>query len=248
MTKTTKVPRPTARASKPPAVTPPGTTQLGKPKSGRPPGSSSAATRAKLLTAARKQFAEKGYAQTTFKDVGREAGITHAALYQYFDSKQALYLATLAETQTLLLPQYLAAIEQGASLRERIVGVLMASADAHDADSTITGFLAAIPIEIRRHPELADVLLDPNNQIMLALEQMFDEAKRSGEIVADFSSRHLVDAFLGGGVGVSLFHYGMPTSSLREAMEVFVALIEARVFTAKTATTDTAATDTANKR
>jgi len=202
----------------------------GRAKSGRPPGSSSAVTRAKLLTAARKQFAEKGYAQTTFKDVGREAGVTHAALYQYFDSKQALYLDTLAETQALLLPQYLAAIEQGASLRERIVGVLMASADAHDADSTITGFLAAIPIEIRRHQELRDVLVDPNNQIMRALEQMFDDAKLSGEIVSDFSSRHLVDAFLGGGVGVSLFHYGMPTSSLREGMQVFVALIEARVF------------------
>jgi AcrR family transcriptional regulator len=205
-------------------------TQAGRPKSGRPPGSNSAATRAKLLTAARKQFAEKGYAQTTFKDVGREAGITHAALYQYFDSKRALYLATLADTQALLLPQYLAAITQGVSLRDRIVGVLMASADAHDADSTITGFLAAIPIEIRRHPELREILVDPNDQIMLALEQMFDEAKRNGEIVADFSSRLLVDAFLGGGVGVSLFHYGMPTSSLREAMQVFVAFIEARVF------------------
>ena len=229
MTRTTKAP-PQAKAAK---AT--GTAPSGRPKSGRPPGSNSTATRAKLLTAARKQFAEKGYAQTTFKDVGREAGITHAALYQYFDSKQALYLATLAETQAMLLPKYLAAIEQGASLRERIVGVLMASADAHDADSTITGFLAAIPIEIRRHAELRDVLLDPNNQIMLALEQMFDEAKRDGEIVSEFSSRHLVDAFLGGGVGVSLFHYGMPTSSLREAMQVFVALIEARVFTADAA-------------
>lgn len=203
-----------------------------KGKSGRPPGSSSATTRAKLLTAARKQFAEKGYSQTTFKDVGKEAGVTHAALYQYFDSKQALYLATLAETQAMLLPQYLDAIARGKSLRERIVGVLMASADAHDADSTITGFLAAIPIEIRRHAELREVLVDPNNQIMSALEKMFDEARHNGEIVAHFSSRHLVDAFLGGGVGVSLFHYGMPTSSLREAMEVFVALIEARVFNA----------------
>jgi len=59
--------------------------------------------------------------------------------------------------------------------------------------------------------------------------------RTDGEIVSEFSSRHLVDAFLGGGVGVSLFHYGMPTSSLREAMQVFVALIEARVFTADAA-------------
>jgi AcrR family transcriptional regulator len=241
MTKTTKAPRSQAsRAGKTTrpadagsAATRSGTPQM-RPKSGRPRGSTSATTKAKLLTAARKQFAEKGYSQTTFKDVGREAGITHAALYQYFDSKQALYLATLAETQALLLPQYLDAIARGTSLRERIVGVLMASADAHDADSTITGFLAAIPIEIRRHPELRDILVDPNDQIMQALERMFDDAKRSGEIVAQFSSRHLVDAFLGGGVGVSLFHYGMPTSSLREAMEVFVALIEGRVFKTST--------------
>ncbi len=197
---------------------------------GRPPGSSKEDTLARLLPAARRLFAEKGYAQTTFKDVGRAIGTSHAAIYSYFGSKKELYLATLTDTQALLLPDYLAAIEQGKTLRERIAGVLMASADAHDRDSSITGLLAAIPIEIRRHPELQEALKRENNAVMEALKSIFAEAKASGEICTQASLDNLVTAFLGGGAGVALFQYGMQTSSLRESMEVFVAMVEAQIF------------------
>lgn len=203
-----------------------------KAKPGRPKGSRKEDTRARLLTVARKHFAERGLALTTFKDVGKDLGLSHAAIYQYYGSKIELYKATLAATQALLLPQYMQAIERGNNLRERITGVLMASADAHDKDSTITGMLASVPIEMRRHPELAEHFKLDDDAIMMSLIAMFDEAKANGEIVSKASSAHLVNAFLGGGVGVAIFQYGLQTSSLREAMEVYVALIEAQIFAA----------------
>jgi AcrR family transcriptional regulator len=201
---------------------------------GRPRGSNKEDTLARLLPAARQLFAEKGYAQTTFKDVGGAIGISHAALYSYFPAKLDLYVATLADTQALLLPGYLAAIASGDSLRERIVGVLLASADAHDRDSSITGLLAAVPIEIRRHPELNAALNGQNNEVMDALKAIFAEAKKTGEIRSDASLDNLVTAFLGGGVGVALFQYGLQNSgSLREAMDVYVAMIEGLIFSVK---------------
>jgi AcrR family transcriptional regulator len=197
---------------------------------GRPPGSNKETTLARLLPVSRRQFAEKGYAQTTFKDVGREAGMTHAALYAYFGSKADLYLATLTDTQQLLLPAYQQAIAEGSNLRERITGIMMASAAAHDRDSTITGFLAAVPIEIRRHPELNTALAQQGSAIFQALTTMFDEAKQRGEIIATASTQQLIYAFLGGGVGVALFQYGMQGESLTDAMAVFVAMIEGKIF------------------
>ena len=203
-----------------------------KAKAGRPPGSSKELTLARILPVARKLFAEKGYAQTTFKELGKAMGMSHAAFYQYFSSKTDLYIATFIDTQAVLLPHYLSAIAEGKTLKERITGVLLASAEAHDADSTITGFLAAVPIEMMRHAELYDLLRQQNNEVMVALEAMFEEAKASGEICSTASAQHLVQAFLGGGVGVSLFQYATQEPALRAAMDVFVDLINGKIFSA----------------
>ena len=206
---------------------------IAKSKVGRPKGSNKEDTLARILPAARKLFAEKGFAQTTFKDVGKALGISHAALYQYFGSKTELYVAAVADTQSILLPRYLEAIAQASTLRQRITGVLLASADAHDQDSTITGMLAAVPIEMRRHPELYEALVNQDNGVMLALKDIFDQAKASGEIRSEASAENLITAFLGGGVGVALFQYGMGGDSLRAVMDVYVDLIEARIFSDK---------------
>lgn len=44
-------------------------------------------TREKIVTTARKLFAEKGYEHTDMKEIAKELGMTHAALYYYFGSK-----------------------------------------------------------------------------------------------------------------------------------------------------------------
>lgn len=194
---------------------------------GRPRGSNKEAKLAQILQAARRQFAEKGYSQTTFKDVGREVGMTHAALYSYFSSKLELYAATLMDAQSVLLPEYLHALEECSTLRERFQRILMASARASDRDPTVTGFLAAVPIETRRHPELLAELPRQNNGIYQALANMFEDAKRKGELNPTLSTENLIVAFFGGALGVSLFHYGLHAQTrLTDAMAVFSMLID----------------------
>lgn len=196
-------------------------------KVGRPRGSNKEVKLAQILLAARRQFAEKGYAQTTFKDVGRAVGMTHAALYSYFDSKLELYAATLVDAQSVLLPDYLQAMEECTTLRERFGRILMASARAADEDPTVTGFLAAVPIEMRRHPELLAELLKQNNGLYLALTGMFEDAKQQGELNPALSTENLIAAFFGGALGVSLFHYGMHSATrLTDAMNIFATLID----------------------
>jgi AcrR family transcriptional regulator len=199
-------------------------------RAGRPKGSSKEDTLAKMMPVARRLFADKGYAQTTFKDIGAELGISHAALYSYFPSKKELYKATVADAQSLLLPYYVEAIESEARLRDRIRHILLATAKEHDKDSSITGLLAAVPIELHRHSDLFEEMFDANNSIMQALYAIFAEAQANGEIAKDTSVENLVTALLGGGVGVALFQYGMNKPDLTATMEVYVALIESTLF------------------
>ena len=201
-----------------------------KSRIGRPKGSSKEETLPKLLIEARRLFADKGYAQTTFKDIGRAMGLSHAALYAYFPSKKELYLAAVADAQALLLPHYIDAFEKETTLKNRIRHILLATANEHDKDSSITGLLAAVPIEMRRHDELYSALADGNNTLMQSLEMIFEQAKENKEILIDAPASDLVAALLGGGVGVALFQYGLKEANLTRTMEIFVALIDAKLF------------------
>lgn len=199
-------------------------------KLGRPIGSTKEDTLARIMPIARNLFADKGYAQTTFKDVGKEAGISHAAMYTYFASKKELYLATFSQTQALLVPHFIAAFTNGTTLMERIRLALLAVAIEHDKDTSITGFLTAAPIEMRRHEELFLALSVDNDPVMNVLESIVDEAKANGEIVLDRSASDLIGALLGGGIGVALLQYGQRKPDLKSTMEVFINIIEARLF------------------
>lgn len=56
-----------------------------------------AETRAKLIAAGRKAFAEKGYADASMDDFTAEAGLTRGALYHHFGGKQGLLAAVIAQ-------------------------------------------------------------------------------------------------------------------------------------------------------
>lgn len=54
--------------------------------------------RAHVLDAARRVFADKGVEGASIREIAREAGYTAGALYSYFDSKEAICAALLAES------------------------------------------------------------------------------------------------------------------------------------------------------
>jgi AcrR family transcriptional regulator len=54
-----------------------------------------AASREALLASARTLFSERGFENTTVRDIGEEAGVDPALIARYFGSKVNLYLATV---------------------------------------------------------------------------------------------------------------------------------------------------------
>jgi AcrR family transcriptional regulator len=61
--------------------------------------------RSDILAAARQAFSARGFAATRMDDIARRAGISKAALYLQFDSKEALFEATTVELIEAMLPQ-----------------------------------------------------------------------------------------------------------------------------------------------
>lgn len=61
--------------------------------------------RSDILIAARDAFNARGFAGTRMDDIARAAGISKAALYLQFDSKQALFEALVSELIEAMLPQ-----------------------------------------------------------------------------------------------------------------------------------------------
>lgn len=57
-------------------------------------------TVAKLIAVARKQFAERGYEQSSMEDIVAEARLTRGALYHHFGNKRGLFQAVLESVQT----------------------------------------------------------------------------------------------------------------------------------------------------
>jgi AcrR family transcriptional regulator len=62
----------------------------------------SAATRAKLVRAARRLFAAKGYSAVGTEQIVRRAGVTRGALYHQFPAKDDLFLAVYEQVESEL--------------------------------------------------------------------------------------------------------------------------------------------------
>ena len=78
-------------------------------------------TRGKLIAAARKAFAEKGYAASSMDDLTAEAGLTRGALYHNFGDKKGLLQAVVDQIDAEMLARTRAASRQAETLWLRFV-------------------------------------------------------------------------------------------------------------------------------
>jgi AcrR family transcriptional regulator len=77
--------------------------------------SRSASTRAKLIRAARRLFASRGYAAVGTEQIVRRAGVTRGALYHQFSSKENLFLAVYEQVEQELTERVAATLGEVSS-------------------------------------------------------------------------------------------------------------------------------------
>ena len=85
-------------------------------------------TQERLLSAAAKLFAYKGYAGVSMRSIAAATGITQAAIYHHFTNKDELYIAVvrhLLEKKTANLMAELAAVDDPAQRLQRLVSDML---------------------------------------------------------------------------------------------------------------------------
>lgn len=203
----------------------------GRPaKLGRPPGSSGEETVAKLVEAALVNFGDRGYAGARMTEIAAAVGISHSSIYQYFTSKKELYGAAFDAAQAELLPAYLAAINDANTFKDQVGAIFRASADVHERRPAMTPFLASIPVELRRHPDLLPSLQSESGPLMAALRGMFEGARKRGEIPPGTKDDDMVVAFIGAAMGLGLLSHGMATGRMRAAVDILLDALDGRFF------------------
>ena len=102
-----------------------------------------AAREREILDAAERIFGERGYQGTSMDDVAADVGVSKPLIYQYYGSKDGLFLACLARLRAQLL--------------ETVTDAAMAARDAEDA--LYAGFVAWFQF-LDDHPQAWSVLID----------------------------------------------------------------------------------------
>lgn len=208
------------------------TARRARTRRGRPPGSTSDATRARILRAARECFARTGYAGTTNKQIADQAGITAAAIYQYFDSKTALYMATVVDAQAELVPKFREAVDGEKTTRGAFRALLAASGEMHEKDPSLAAFLSALPIELRREDEIANAMAEAPSDVLEIMEGIVARGVRAREITPT-AAPHVLSMFLACTMGLSLYAASFGGDEYRAALDAFLALLDGTLLAKK---------------
>jgi len=96
------------------------TTSMTTPQMKERPTPRAEDTRRRIYESALKLFREKGFEQTTMRDIAAKAGVALGAAYYYFSSKEAIVLAFYQEMQESSHDSILEALSQHKKLKDRI--------------------------------------------------------------------------------------------------------------------------------
>jgi len=193
---------------------------------GRPPAIDSAETRQKILEAARRAFARKGYDATTNKDIAEDVGITTGAIYHYFASKADLYVAVYEEVQEAIYEVFEKSVAPYVEFPDRLAAALDAAVQINQRDSSIAGFVVGVPDERARHEHLRDRIARLQSRSRTFFGGLVEDAKQRGEIAPDVNPEAVNDMLTAITSGLARFSTQVDAGRHKEAAEALKRLIE----------------------
>lgn len=150
---------------------------------GRPPGADGAATRERILRAARNVFSATGFDRATMEEIAREAGLTRNAIANYYSNKIELHRAAFRSIQQEALTEIMAGVpgvERPAA--ERIYGLFEAAIRVNDTDNTFVRFWVTSTLDAVHHRELREQSRRQFNQVREYFVDCIEAGLRRGEL------------------------------------------------------------------
>ena len=153
-----------------------------EPKVGRRPGNQD--TRGQIITAARHAFAAKGFAGASMRGIASDAGVDAALIHHYFDSKQQLFLATIA--MPLELPGFVEQVAAGnrSDLGERLVRTVLGVWDSELQPSLVAAIRTALTDPVLTRSVAEFFTLEVIGHVLRRDDLPPEEANRRAGLVA----------------------------------------------------------------
>jgi len=152
-------------------------------------------SRERIINSAKKLFAEQGYQKTTIVDISKRAGLSEAALYEYFQGKESLLLMIPDLWVSELvrdLDEQLFGVKGSVNKLRKYLWWYMRRVEQSPLDAKI------VYLFLKTNANFLDTEVYSNVKNFYAyLFDIFEEGRKTGEMKADLNSRAARDIFVG---------------------------------------------------
>ena len=184
-----------------------------KKKPGRPHGSFAQNTKKRLLRAATKQFGERDFNEVSMTMIAEEAGLTGAAIYNYYDSKDALFLDTIS----LYIEQNIKTLTDASAVqgtwKDRLNSVLDAIKAIYESGSQNQLLTSTTQLKIAREPEKFAPILKLRQDYSRIFQSIVVDAVKCGDLPDETDVAMMGDLLMAlttNGIGAVLVHRTSP--------------------------------------
>jgi len=152
-------------------------------------------TRERIINSAKRLFAEQGYQKTTIVDISKRAGLSEAALYEYFQGKESLLLMIPDLWVSELvrdLDEQLFGVKGTVNKLRKYLWWYMRRVEQSPLDAKI------VYLFLKTNANFLNTEVYSNVKNFYAyLVDIFEEGRQTGEMKADLNSRAARDIFVG---------------------------------------------------
>ena len=152
-------------------------------------------TRVRIINSAKKLFAEQGYQKTTIVDISKQAGLSEAALYEYFQGKEDLLLTIpdLWVSELLKdLDEQLFGVQGAENKLRKYLWWYLRRVEQAPLDAKIVYLFLKTNANFLNTEVYANV-----KKLYSYLVDIFEEGLKTGEMKSDLDSRSARDIFVG---------------------------------------------------
>lgn len=160
-------------------------------------------TRAAILAAAQRLFAQNGYDATGVAEICQAAGVSKGAFYHHFPSKQAVFLDLLETWLAWLEPRLLAFAQD---TEDTAAAFVRMSAVFHDIFASGAGQLPMFLefwIQARRDPAVWEATIAPYHRFQRMFAGIMEKGIRQG-FLRPMDSRHASQVMMSLSIGLIL--------------------------------------------
>ncbi len=157
------------------------------------------AVRARIVDAALRVFAEKGYHEATMQDVVRRSGLSVGAIYTYFRSKDDLFLAGCDVTNGVAMGELADRLVRGRSVVDKLAIAIGFFLDAVDGPEGAPGMASVLVSQWSRaehEPQVRASLTRRREQLLGAAQLLLREGVATGELPAWIDAEALASGYI----------------------------------------------------